>query len=87
MNRTTKFSPEVRKRAVYMVFVQCGEHPSQWSAIEAIAPKIGSTSQTLLNWVRHHERDTGQRSMATPEHQRIKARSARGRSCDAPTRS
>ena len=74
MKRTTKFSPEVRERSVRMVFEQRGDHPSQWSAIESIAPKIGCTSQTLLNWVRQYERDSGQRAgVTTAEHQRIKA--------------
>jgi transposase-like protein len=57
-----------------MVAEQRGEHASQWAAIESIASKIGCTSQTLLNWVRQHERDTGQRDgLTTVEHQRIKA--------------
>ncbi|MDE1898915.1 MAG: IS3 family transposase [Xanthomonadaceae bacterium] len=74
MNTTKKFSPEVRERSVRMVFEQRGEHASQWAAIESIAPKIGCTSQTLLNWVRQHERDTGQRDgLTTAEQQRIKA--------------
>ena len=74
MNPTKKFSPEVRERSVRMVFEQRGEHASQWAAIESIAPKIGCTSQTLLNWVRQHERDTGQRDgLTTAEQQRIKA--------------
>ena len=74
MNRTTKFSPEVRERAVRMVFEQRSEHASQWAAIESIAPKIGCTSQTLLNWVRQYERDSGQREgVTTAEQQRIKA--------------
>ena len=74
MNPTKKFSPEVRERSVRMVFEQRGEHASQWAAIESIAPKIGCTSQTLLNWVRQHERDSGQRDgLTTAEQQRIKA--------------
>ena len=74
MNTTKKFSPEIRERSVRMVFEQRGEHASQWAAIESIAPKIGCTSQTLLNWVRQHERDTGQRDgLTTAEQQRIKA--------------
>ena len=48
--------------------------PRSGLAIESIAPKIGCTSQTLLNWVRQHERDTGQRDgLTTAEQQRIKA--------------
>ncbi len=56
-----------------MVAEQRSEHASQWTAIESIASKIGCTSQTQLNWVWQHERDTGQREgVTTAEHQRIK---------------
>ncbi len=41
------------------------DHPSQWTAIESIASKAGCTAQTLSNWVRQHERDTGQREGPT----------------------
>jgi transposase-like protein len=54
-----KFSPEVRERAVRLVFGQRGEHESPWAAVVSIAGKVGATPQTLLNWVRQHERDTG----------------------------
>ena len=65
MKKTTKFSPEVRERAVRMVFEQREQHGSQWAAIESIAAKIGCSAQTLCNWVRRYERDTGQRDGAT----------------------
>jgi transposase-like protein len=45
-----KFSPEVRERAVRLVFEQRGEHESQWAAVVSIAGKIGATPQTLLNF-------------------------------------
>jgi transposase-like protein len=32
MNKTSKFSPEVRERAVRMVLEYQGEHESQWAA-------------------------------------------------------
>jgi putative transposase len=51
MNKSNKFSAEVRERAVRMVREHRDEYPSQWAAIESIAPKIGCTSQTLLGWV------------------------------------
>ena len=74
MNRTTKFSPEVRERAVRMVQEHRGEYPSLWAAVESIAPKIGCVPQTLLSWVQRHEIDTGEREgLTTAEHQRIKA--------------
>ncbi|WP_457392532.1 transposase, partial [Roseateles sp. P5_E1] len=65
MRKSVKFSPEVRERAVRLVFEQRGEHESQWAAVVSIAGKIGATPQTLLNWVRQHERDTGQREGVT----------------------
>lgn len=74
MNRTTKFPPEVRERAVRVVVRAARRSSIQWSAIESIAPKIGCTAQTLPNWVRQYERDSGQRAgVTTAEHQRIKA--------------
>ena len=49
------------------------EHPSQWAAITSIASKFGCTAETLRNWVRQAERDTGQRSgLTTDERQRLK---------------
>lgn len=74
MRKSTKFSPEVRERAVRMVFEHRGEYDSQWAAIESIAGKIGCKGETLRLWVRQHERDTGQREgPASAEQQRVKA--------------
>ena len=61
MNKSTKFSPEVRERAVRMVQEHRGEYPSLWAAVESIAPKIGCVPQTLLGWVQRHEIDNGVR--------------------------
>ena len=49
MNRQTKFSPELRERAIRMVYEQREHHESQWAAIESVAQKIGCTAQTLKN--------------------------------------
>jgi transposase-like protein len=69
-----KFSPEVRERAVRMVFEHGHDYPSPWATICSIAPKIGCTPQTLLNWVRRVERDQGLRPGPTSEdRERIKA--------------
>jgi transposase-like protein len=73
MNKSNKFSPEVRERAVRMVQEHRGEYPSLWAAVASIAPKIGCVPQTLLEWVKRAEVDAGARSGATTtEIQRIK---------------
>jgi len=73
MGRPSRYSPEVRERAVRMVFEHGPEYESQWAAIGSIAAKIGCTSETLRNWVRQAERDTGRRpGLTTQERERLK---------------
>ncbi|HGC1261536.1 TPA: IS3 family transposase, partial [Escherichia coli] len=74
MTKNTRFSPEVRQRAIRMVLESQGEYDSQWAAICSIAPKIGCTPETLRVWVRQHERDTGggDGGLTTAERQRLK---------------
>ncbi|WP_395453906.1 IS3 family transposase (plasmid) [Azospirillum melinis] len=72
--RSAKYAPEVRERAVRMVFEHEGDHASQWAAIGSIASKIGCTAETLRGWVRQAERDQGKRpGPTTDEQERIKA--------------
>ncbi len=72
--KSNRFSPEVRERAVRMVQEHRGEYPSLWAAIESIAPKIGCVPQTLNEWVRKQEIDTGLRyGVTSEERDRIKA--------------
>ena len=73
MNKSNKFSPEVRERAVRLVQEHRGEYPSLWAAVESIAPKIGCVPQTLLGWVQRDEIDTGARpGVTSSEAQRVK---------------
>ena len=73
MNKSNKFSPEVRERAVRMVQEHRDEYPSLWAAVESIAPKIGCVPQTLLGWVQRQEIDSGVRDgTTTAERQRVK---------------
>jgi transposase-like protein len=73
MTKSKKFSPEVLERAVRMVLEHRGEYPSLWAAIESIAPKIGCVPQTLNEWVKRHEVDTGKRDgVTTADKERVK---------------
>ncbi|GFM70306.1 transposase [Pseudomonas cichorii] len=69
MPKPPKFSPEVRERAVRMVYEVRESHDSQWAAIEAVSSKIGCTAQTLSNWIRKASSPT---TPSTPADPRIK---------------
>jgi transposase-like protein len=64
---STRYSPEVRERAVRLVQDHQKDYPSEWATIESIASKIGCSPETLRKWVRRAECDTGQRSGLTSD--------------------
>src|SRR6202050_4101247 len=67
------YPPEVRERAVRMVFDHQGEYSSQWKAIESIAAKLSINHETLRIWVRRAETDAGERpGLSTDERARMK---------------
>jgi len=73
MNKAKKYSPEVRERAVRLVFEHEAQRGLQWAAIRSIAAKIGCTAETLRKWVRQVERDEGRRpGLTTEERERLK---------------
>ena len=61
MGRPSRFSPEVRERAVRLVLEQRPAPRSEWAALQAVATKLGMTGETLRRWGRQAERHTGQR--------------------------
>jgi transposase-like protein len=74
MSKHNKFSPEVRERAVRLVQEHRDEYRSLWAAVESIAPKIGCTPTTLLDWIKRSEVNNGTRpGVTTEERERLKA--------------
>ena len=73
MARPSRYSPEVRERAVRLVAEQAGEHSSEWAAIRSIAEKIGCTAETLRKWVRLSQIDDGKRAgLSSDDRERLK---------------
>jgi transposase-like protein len=73
MGRQGKFTPEVRERAVRLVFESQGQHESEWAAITSVASKIGCIPETLRKWVRRTQVDSGKRAGVTSaERERLK---------------
>jgi transposase-like protein len=77
MGRPRRFSPEVRERAVRLVFEHAEQHDSQWGAIGSVAEKIGCSSETLRKWVRQGERDAGRRPGLTTDERELLKKQAR----------
>jgi transposase len=70
---STRYSSEVRERAVRMVAEHLHEYSSQWAAIASIAAKIGCTGETLRRWIMQSERDSGKRTgLSTSEREKLK---------------
>jgi transposase len=73
MDKRTRYSPEVRERAIRLVLEHQAEHGSQWQASRSIAVKMGCSAEALRRWVRQAERDAGARpGLSTAEQQRVK---------------
>ena len=73
MGRPSRFSPEVRERAVRMVEEHREAHASEWAVLQSVAPKLGCTAETLRKWVRQAQRDAGHRpGLTTSERERLK---------------
>ncbi len=73
MARRSKYSPEVRERAIRMVLEQTAEHGSRWAAVKSIASKIGCSPEVLRRWIQQAETDQGVRpGLTTDDRARLK---------------
>ncbi|GBE24476.1 transposase [bacterium BMS3Bbin02] len=73
MSSSNRYSPEVRERAVRLVFEHRDEYESEWAAITSIATKFGCSTETLRNWVRRAETDAGRRpGVTSSQHEELK---------------
>jgi transposase len=73
MGKQSRFSPEVRERAIRLVRETRPSHDSEWAATVSVAEKIGCAPETLRVWMRQEQRDTGQLAgPSTEEKARIK---------------
>ena len=66
MARRSKYSPELRERAVRMVLEHTHEYPSPWATMRSVSEKLGLRTELLRRWVRHAERAGGQRPGLSP---------------------
>jgi transposase len=73
MGRKSRFSSEVRERAVRLVAEQRSQHASEWETIRSVAEKIGCVPETLRAWIRRTQVDAGERAgMTTSERDEFK---------------
>ncbi|WP_344016990.1 IS3 family transposase, partial [Kitasatospora atroaurantiaca] len=64
----SSYPPELRRRAVRMVAEVLGDYPNESAALRAVAEKLGiGSAETLRNWVRRDQVDSGQRPGTTTE--------------------
>jgi transposase len=75
MPRPSSYPRELRERAVRMVAESKGDYPSEFTAIQSVARKLGIGSpETLRKWIRRAEIDAGTRpGVTTAESEQVKA--------------
>lgn len=72
-NRSKRYSPEFRDRAIRMTTEARGAHRSEWAAITSVAAKLGIKDETLRRWIRQAQIDQGARpGLSTEEAAHIK---------------
>lgn len=69
----SKYTPEVKAKAVRLVREHRDEYETEWAAMTAISTRLGMSTETLRKWVRQAEVDEGQSAgMTTKESQELR---------------
>ena len=55
----TKYSLEVRTKAVRLVREHAGDYGSEWETIKVVSGRLGMTPETLRKWMRQADIDDG----------------------------
>jgi transposase len=63
----SKYDPQTRAKAVRLVVEHRGDYPSEWAAIKVVASRLGMNPETLRNWIRGEEVETGRREGVSTE--------------------
>ncbi len=63
----TRYTPQMRERALRMLAEARPDHPSLMTAIRHVAGLLGMSPETLRVWQRRYEVDAGQRPGATSD--------------------
>lgn len=67
-NTSRRYPPELRERAVRMVTEVRTEQESEWAAMRRVAQLLGvKTPETVRQWVRQAQVDTGDRAGVSTE--------------------
>jgi transposase len=56
----SRFDKETRAKAVRLVKDHVGDYESEWAAIKAVSARLGTSAETLRQWLRRAEVDAGQ---------------------------
>ena len=84
MSNSTRYSPELRERAVRMAIENRSDYKSEWATFVGVSKLFGMSPETLRSWVRKAQIDSGSRpGLSSDERAKLKASSAKTRICDA----